>query len=121
MHEFSITQNILEIVERHAAQAGAQRIQTITLVIGELSSLVDDAIQFYWDIIAQDSRAYGAQLVFKRLPARLLCQACQQEYGLNGMSYACPACGAEGASIVGGQEFFIESIDIETSETLETS
>jgi len=115
MHELSITQNILEITLEHAAKHQAQRITSIRLVIGQLSSLVDDAIQFYWDIISDGTAAKGAQLVFKRLPARLHCQACGHDYPLNAEGYTCPNCGQDAAQVVGGQEFYIDSIDIQTA------
>jgi len=54
MHELSITQGMLEIVLRHAQQARAQRITQIHLVIGDLSSIVDDSVQFYFDFISQE-------------------------------------------------------------------
>ena len=31
----------------------------IDLVVGELSSIVDDSVQFYWDLIAEDTAAAG--------------------------------------------------------------
>jgi len=114
MHELSITQNILTIALEHADKHQAQRITAIRLVIGQLSSLVDDAIQFYWDIISDGTQAKGAQLVFQRLPARLQCQACGHSYPLNAQAYTCPHCGQDAAQVVGGQEFYIESIDIQT-------
>ncbi|MCA9957781.1 MAG: hydrogenase maturation nickel metallochaperone HypA, partial [Anaerolineales bacterium] len=51
MHELPITENILKIANEHATQSGAARVTDLYLVIGQLSSIVDDSIQFYWDII----------------------------------------------------------------------
>ena len=56
MHELPVTESVLEIALRHAKGAGAERITNIYLVIGQLSSIVDDSIQFYWDIVSKDSR-----------------------------------------------------------------
>ena len=41
MHELAITENIIEVVTRHARQAGATHVLKIHLVIGELASIVD--------------------------------------------------------------------------------
>ncbi|MFN2270088.1 MAG: hydrogenase maturation nickel metallochaperone HypA, partial [Anaerolineae bacterium] len=51
MHELSITESILKIALRHAEQAGAKRITRLNLVIGELSGVVGESVQFYWDMI----------------------------------------------------------------------
>ena len=62
MHELSVTENIIAIAERHARAAQATRIVSIRLVIGELSSIVDDSIQFYFDHLAANTLAAGATL-----------------------------------------------------------
>jgi len=114
MHELSVTQNILEIVLRHAETAQAQRITHIYLVIGQLSSFVDDSIQMYWDIVSQDTIAVGATLHFQRLPAQLQCRHCQTTYSPDGQDLVCPTCGGVNIQVVGGDEFYIEAIDVET-------
>ena len=53
MHELPVAQSILDIAIRNGTQANARRVTDIFLVIGELSSLVDESIQFYWDARAE--------------------------------------------------------------------
>lgn len=112
MHELSITQSVLEIALRHAEEADAKRITRLTLVIGELSSIVDESIQFYWDIISEDTIAEGAELHFKRIQGTLRCLACGHTFPLN-EDYACPKCGSHQAIVNGGDDFRLESIEIE--------
>ena len=57
MHELSVTESLLEIALRHAQQAGATRVTGLHLVIGQLSSIVDDSVQFYWDFVSKDTIA----------------------------------------------------------------
>ncbi len=116
MHELSVTQNILKIALRHAQQAGAVRIREINLVIGELSSIVDDSVQFYWDIISEGTIAQGAVLHFERIPAQLRCRECGQAFALSRDDYVCPACGSFAVSVVGGDEFYLDSIEVDLSE-----
>jgi hydrogenase nickel incorporation protein HypA/HybF len=65
MHELSVTESILEIALRHASNANAKRITNLYMVKGQLASIVDDSVQFYWDIISKDSIAEGAVLHFR--------------------------------------------------------
>ncbi|HEX2994458.1 MAG TPA: hydrogenase maturation nickel metallochaperone HypA, partial [Anaerolineales bacterium] len=73
MHELAVTQSILDLALKHADQAAAKRVTDIHIVMGELSSNVDDSIQFYWEIIAKGTLAEGAQLHFQRVPAEFEC------------------------------------------------
>ncbi len=113
MHELSVTESILEISLRHARQANASRITNLYLVIGQLASIVDDSVQFYWDIVSKGTLAEGAELHFRRLPATLLCLDCQNRYFPSGDGFACPQCSSEHVKVVTGEEFFMEAIDIE--------
>ena len=49
MHELPIAENIKNLAVKHAEQANAEKITDIFLVIGQLSSVVDESIQFYAD------------------------------------------------------------------------
>ena len=111
MHELSITESILEIALRHS---GEQRITDLRLVIGELSTLVDESVQFYWDIVSEGTPAAGATLHFRRVPAQLTCQTCGHSYSPR-HSLPCPACGGEEIDITAGEEFFLESIDVDAA------
>jgi hydrogenase nickel incorporation protein HypA/HybF len=114
MHELSITQSVLDIALRHGNKANATLITDIYLVIGELSSIVDDSVQFYWDIISKETLAEGAQLHFKRIPAKLQCLECNTIYSLErGELISCPNCDSTHIKVIAGKEFQMESIEIE--------
>jgi hydrogenase nickel incorporation protein HypA/HybF len=113
MHELPVTQSLLEIALRHAQQSDAQRILSLNIVIGQFATIVDDSVQFYWDLIAQDTIAAGARLNFRRVPAELLCQECGQRYTPDPEELDCPTCHSNNVKIVSGREFFLESIDVE--------
>ena len=116
MHELSVTQSILDIVLQHAEDA--QQVTDIYLVIGQLSSFVDDSIQFFWDMLAEDTIAVGANLHFRRIPAEVVCQDCWEKNAL-GKNFTCPDCGSTEIKIVSGDEFYIESIEIDENEATE--
>lgn len=120
MHELAVTQSVLEIALRHAEGAGASRITDLYLVIGELSSIVDDSVQFYWDIVTKDSIAQGSQLHFRRIVAEMQCEKCRHRFVLRGGSYLCPACGEQRVIVVTGDEFYLESIEVEEAKREKT-
>ena len=114
MHELAVTQNVLEIALRHARQAGAGRITAIHLVVGRLSSIVDDSVAFYWDFVARGTPAEGARLEFRRLEARFTCRACGHVFSPQGDTWSCPACGSEQVRVTAGEEFYVEAIEVDS-------
>jgi hydrogenase nickel incorporation protein HypA/HybF len=114
MHELAVTQHVLSIVLRHGKSAKATRISHVYLVIGQLASIVDDSVQFYWDIISEGTIAADAKLHFRWVDAQLHCLVCDQCYPLSNDDFACPHCGSESVQLMGGDEFYVEAIDIET-------
>jgi hydrogenase nickel incorporation protein HypA/HybF len=111
MHELAITENILEIALKHAE---GHRITDLYLVIGQLSSIVDDSVQFYWDTISQGTPAEGAKLHFRRIPTELQCRDCEHRYTPTEDNFTCPRCNSLRVKVVAGEEFSIEAIEVIT-------
>jgi hydrogenase nickel incorporation protein HypA/HybF len=110
MHELSVTQNILDIALRNA---GSRKVKQINLVIGQYSSMVDDSVQFYWDLISKNTQAEEAILNFQRIRGEMTCQVCRQVFYPNDQAFECPACGSPSVRVSKGEEFRVESIDVE--------
>lgn len=113
MHELAVTESILQISEKYAKESDAQKVTGINLVIGKLSSIVDDSVQFYWDIISVDSLCKGAILNFERRQAVLHCNVCSTEYQIDSALQPCPSCGSPDVKVLSGEEFYVDSIEIE--------
>jgi hydrogenase nickel incorporation protein HypA/HybF len=116
MHELAVTENILSIATKHAEQAQATRVTDIHITIGQLSSVVDESVQFYWDIVSENTLCFGAKLHFNRIPAEFFCTDCKTKFNLDQELAPCPNCGSIRVRIVSGEEFFLESIEIERKE-----
>jgi len=113
MHELAVTESLLEIAVRHAQAQNAGRITDLYLVLGQWSSIVDDSVQFYWDIISDGTIAKGATLHFRRVPVLLTCQDCGKDYQPASEEFACPNCGGTNTLVKTGEEFHLEAIDVE--------
>ncbi len=113
MHELAVTQSILEIAVRHAEGQKATRITDLFIVMGDWSSSVDDSVQFYWDMISENTIAQGAKLHFKRIPVEITCRDCSHTYAPSSRELLCPKCQSTRIKVKTGEEFFLEAIEIE--------
>ena len=113
MHELAITEQIADIAIRHGEKNKAEKITDLYLVIGELSTVIDESVQFYWDLITEDTICAGAELHFQRIPAKFQCLDCGKEYQMvDGELSPCPFCQSPRMEILEGKEFHLDSINI---------
>lgn len=110
MHELVVTQTILQLALDHTPPN--TRITDLQIVLGELSSFVDDSVQFYWDILAAGTAAEGATLHFERKEARMICDDCGAQYNPR-QTLLCPNCSAAHGRLVSGEEAYLASIEVQ--------
>jgi len=113
MHELAITQSMFEIVLKQAEQSKAKKVTKINLVIGELTGVVSDCIQFYMDIISKGTVAEGVIVLVKSVPATAKCLSCSKTFTVKEMEWKCPYCGEISLEVSGGKELFVESIEVD--------
>ena len=112
MHELAVTQNILDIVLDEAKAVKAERITKVSLVIGELSGVVGDCVQFYFPFLGEDSIANGASIDFRLVPAQLRCRKCVTSFNPQGSVWVCPNCQSSSVEVVAGRDCYVESIEV---------
>ncbi len=113
MHELSITESLLTTASDYACQNKARKVTVLNLVIGELSGIVDESIQFYWDMISENSICEKSILHFDKRKAVMKCMSCGKEFDLAGELSPCPSCSSMDLKFLSGNEFLLESIEIE--------
>ncbi|MEO0091314.1 MAG: hydrogenase maturation nickel metallochaperone HypA [candidate division WOR-3 bacterium] len=109
MHEFSITQSILNQALSTAQKHNAKRINKIKLQLGEASAIIPECVSFYFDQIKIGTIAENAVLDFEKIPLKTRCPKCKKEF--TGLEITCNC--QKGVEIISGQEMIIEYIDIE--------
>ena len=113
MHEYSITESVLTLALDKAREADAKKITHVNLVVGELSGVVPDCVQFYFDHISKGTEADGARLVFTTKPTVVRCHKCDKTFTPESSDWSCPKCKEIGMDIVSGRECYMESIEVE--------
>lgn len=103
---------MLDIVLEQAQKTGARKVETIKLVIGELSGFVEEAVRFYFDFLAKDTIAEGATLTFTTVSPQARCRRCNKIFKLKEFDWTCPDCGISDIEITSGREIFVESINV---------
>jgi hydrogenase nickel incorporation protein HypA/HybF len=110
MHEMAITQGIIDICEKNA---GGRRVLSVEVEIGELSSVVPDAVEFCFEACSLGTLLEGARLSICRIPAWGLCQVCGADMPLSSLYDACPTCGEYRVTITTGEEMRVREIELE--------
>lgn len=114
MHELSIVQSVVATVSEAMAGRKCERIVSVRLRVGALSSVVEDALQFGYEIVTEGTLLAGSRLEVVTLPVVIYCKPCERLVELNGIqSFRCPYCGTPSGDIRQGRELDIESVEIE--------
>lgn len=113
MHEQSIVESLLAIALENAEKANARKIRKIYLVVGELSGVVEEHANYYFNFLTRDTIAEGATIEYNRIPAKVRCRNCGTDFTAENLDFHCPQCGNEKVDIIAGRELYMDSMEIE--------
>jgi hydrogenase nickel incorporation protein HypA/HybF len=113
MHEQSIVESLLALALENAEKAKANKILRIYLVVGELSGVVEDSVEFYFSFLSRETIAAEAKLFFMHIPAQLRCRDCSTIFTPEKNNFNCPKCNEQHVEIVSGRELYIDSLEVE--------
>ena len=113
MHEMTLAEEVVGIVEETAARAGANRVASIWLDIGALSAVEPEALRFCFDAVARNTVAAGARLEIAVTPGAGWCMACRRTVVLAALYDACPFCGRHQVQPTAGMHMRVTEIEIE--------
>ncbi len=116
MHEMGICQSILDASFEAAEAEGATRIKEIRISVGELTEVVDFALQFAFESLSPGTLAEGGKLVVNRIPAKSRCPSCGTEFEHDRFETTCPECGNPFNENIAGRELLIDSVDVEKDD-----
>jgi hydrogenase nickel incorporation protein HypA/HybF len=116
MHELSVAQGLLEIIEQEARPYPGARVTRVLVRIGKLSAVVPDALRFAFEAITRGGIAEGALLEIEEVPLRIRCRQCAEEFAVDDPFMLCPRCEGIDVEMVSGRELEIQSMEIEDGD-----
>ena len=120
MHELSIAQNILDIVQQYVPPDQQNIVKAVRLKVGDLAGVVPDSLEFCFAAITTETRFKDVSLVIERTPFTLFCRSCQSTSSNEAGIVLCPACGGSETTVVSGTELQVCEIELqnESAEVL---
>lgn len=113
MHEMSLAEGVLQIIEEAAEEDGFERVSTVRLEIGQLAAVAPDALRFCFEAAVRGSLAEGATLEIVEVPGSGWCGECAATVPMPEIIAACPYCGNCQLQATGGMEMKVISLDVE--------
>ncbi len=116
MHEMSLTQSLLRIINEELERHGKRRLLGVTVAHGAMANVVPDAMAFAWEALTKGTAHEGATLTLREIPLEVECSRCgcvfQPAEKL--VLKPCPECGEDlGHTVRAGKELYLESMDAE--------
>ncbi|HET6272605.1 MAG TPA: hydrogenase maturation nickel metallochaperone HypA [Bacteroidota bacterium] len=111
MHEMSIAESIIEIVQQHLPKDEGCKVRSVTLRVGALAGVVPESLEFCFTALTTDTPLEGARLTIGRVPLTVTCRACSVTSEIDLESFVCPACKNSNIEVLSGMELQVTEIE----------
>ena len=112
MHELGVVFHTLDTVKRIADENNVKRVASITVEIGEVSTVIPELFEDCWNWAVKKETVFkDAGVKIERIPAITYCEDCKKEYGTLEHGRVCPYCSSENTYLIKGNEIIIKEIE----------
>ena len=108
----SIAENMLEIIEGYRAEKGFERCSSVTVRIGLLAAVDEEALRFAFETLAESGPHQGVVLEVEKTYPQAKC-SCGCSFEVTDLLYTCPQCGAITAELSGGDDLNIVRLEVD--------
>ena len=113
MHELSIAQSIVDIIEQYVPQEHRHTIHSIKVRIGDLAGVVPDSLAFSFTAVTAGTPIAHALLEIEHIPFVLHCTECLSDSTTEPGLAICPRCQSTHTQILSGTELQVVAIELE--------
>jgi hydrogenase nickel incorporation protein HypA/HybF len=112
MHEYSLTQSIIEILNDVIKKEKIKKIKQIDFLLGAFANIEPDSIRFYYDFLSKDNPVLKkAKLVFNKSPINYYCRHCKKYFSTDSKDLKCIYCASKDISMKDTEDIKIISIE----------
>lgn len=112
MHEVSLAEEILRIVESTAVEQAFSKVEGLTLEIGDLAGVEAEALEFALTHMATGTLLEGATLTLLTVPGSGYCKLCRVRAPIEFIQSPCPKCGEQPLLDLEGTELRIRDLEV---------
>ncbi|CAO3458239.1 [NiFe] hydrogenase nickel incorporation protein HypA [Azospirillum argentinense] len=112
MHELSLCEGLLELLEEQSRRHAFHRVTRIKLAVGQFACVDPDALRFAFDVIRRDTLADGATVDIHQPPGLVWCEDCAREREVPTRIAPCPACGGLRLTPRGGDDLTLVELEV---------
>ena len=114
MHELSLAQGIIQVIQEELEKRKENgTVRKINLRVGKLSFVEPEALLFSFGFCSKETECENAELVIEKVPFACKCQDCGENFQPEEALFECPNCKSRRIKILSGEEFYIDSFEIE--------
>jgi hydrogenase nickel incorporation protein HypA/HybF len=112
MHELSLCQGLIDLLEAERAARGFQAIDRVQLAIGSWANVDPQALRFGFAAASPGTIADGATLDIEVVPAQVWCVPCAAQRRVTERSDPCPVCGGSQLLAQSGEEMRLAALEV---------
>ncbi len=112
MHELTLCESILELIDEQARAQRFTRVRRVWLEVGKLAAVEIPALRFGFEVLARDSLAEGAALEITEVPGRASCLSCGESHAIAARGDPCPRCGSYELQLIDGTQMRVRELEV---------
>lgn len=113
MHEFSIVQSLLDLIEENARKNNAKSVSKVVVKIGKMSGVEPHLLEMAFNTFKEKTIAENAEFVIEIQSVICRCNDCNQDFTVEDYNFVCQFCQSFNIDVIDGTDMILKSIELE--------
>ena len=115
MHEYSIVQSLLDVIEDNARKNSSNKVKKIVVKIGVLSGVEPHLLEMAFNTFKEKTICEDAEFIMEIQPIVVKCEECGSisKFEKNQIFFECQSCGGVELDVLDGEDMLLMSLELE--------